>query len=358
MGALVVLIAVNDGISPLPLAAKPMEVLLLVQIKLVAATAPVKFIALVGAVLHIAWLAGWATLGVGFTVIVKNLALPGQPFAIGVTVMKPVAGKTPVLTPVKDGIFPEPLAAKPIEVLSLVQLKPVPLTVPEKFITPTVPLLQTVWFDGCTTFGVGFTVIVNVRAVPGQIPSAGVTVIVAIALTLPLLTAVKAGISPLPLAARPIEGLLFVQLKVVPLTVPVNAIAFVVAPLHNSWFAGWVTLGIGFTVIENVSGVPVQVKCVGVTVIIAVTGVLPVLIAVNAPMFPVPLAAKPIEGLSLVQLKTVPGGVPVKVIALVLIPLHKAWFAGFTIVGMGYIVINLMAFPKHPPGIVTLNVTL
>ena len=146
--ALVVFIAVNEGISPVPLTAKPMEVLLLVQIKLVAATAPVKFIALVGAVLHIAWLAGWATLGVGFTVIVKNLALPGQPLAVGVTVINPVAGKIPVLTPVKDGIFPLPLAARPIEVLSLVQLKPVPLTEPEKFIAPIVALPQTVILPG------------------------------------------------------------------------------------------------------------------------------------------------------------------------------------------------------------------
>ena len=48
-----------------------------------------------------------------------------------------------------------------------------------------------------------------------------------------ILTALKAGIFPLPLAANPIEVLSLVQLNEVPLTAPVNAIAFVVAPLHN-----------------------------------------------------------------------------------------------------------------------------
>ena len=41
---------------------------------------------------------------------------------------------------------------------------------------------------------------------------------------------------------------------------------------------------------------------VGVTVIFAVTGVVPLFIALNAGKFPVPLAASPIGVLSLVQL--------------------------------------------------------
>jgi hypothetical protein len=40
----------------------------------------------------------------------------------------------------------------------------------------------------------------------------GVTVIVAVTTVVPLLVAIKDAISPVPLAARPIEGLLFVQL--------------------------------------------------------------------------------------------------------------------------------------------------
>ena len=64
--------------------------------------------------------------------------------------------------------------------------------------------------------------------------------------------------------------------------------------------------GIGFTVIVNVLDVPVQVKPalvnVGVTVIVAVTGVLPVLTAVKLAIFPVPLAANPMDDAVLVQL--------------------------------------------------------
>ena len=86
---------------------------------------------------------------------------------------------------------------------------------------------------GCTTLGVGFTVIVNDCGVPGQPIADGVTVMVAVTGVLVKLIAVKDGMFPVPLPAKPIEGLLFVQLKEVPLTAPVNAIAFVVAPLHN-----------------------------------------------------------------------------------------------------------------------------
>jgi hypothetical protein len=49
----------------------------------------------------------------------------------------------------------------------------------------------------------------------------------------PVLIAVKAGIFPFPLAANPIDVLLFVQLNVEPVTEPVNAIVDVEAPLHK-----------------------------------------------------------------------------------------------------------------------------
>ena len=74
---------------------------------------------------------------------------------------------------------------------------------------------------------------VNVWAAPGQPAADGVTVIVAVTGALVKLMAVKAGIFPLPEAAKPIVGLLFVQLKVVPLTAPEKFIALVVAALHK-----------------------------------------------------------------------------------------------------------------------------
>ena len=61
------------------------------------------------------------------------------------------------------------------------------------------------------------------------------------------------------------------------------------------------TLGVGLTVIVNVFTSPSQWFFVGVTVIVATIGVAPALIAVNAAIFPVPLAPRPIDGVSFVQ---------------------------------------------------------
>jgi len=81
--------------------------------------------------------------------------------------------------------------------------------------------------------GEGLTVMVNVCGVPGQPAADGVTVIVAVTGALLVLIAVNAGIFPLPEAAKPIDVLLFVQLKVVPLIAPEKVTRFVDAPLHK-----------------------------------------------------------------------------------------------------------------------------
>ena len=66
------------------------------------------------------------------------------------------------------------------------------------------------------------------------------------------------------------------------------------------------TVAVGFTVIVNVLLVPTQLTPpllnVGVTVIVAVTGARPVLLAVKDNILPVPLAARPIDGVLLIQL--------------------------------------------------------
>ena len=72
---------------------------------------------------------------------------------------------------------------------------------------------------------------VNVVGVPGQPLATGVTVMVAVTALAPALMAVKAAILPVPLAAKPMLGVLFVQLYVVP--VPLNVIAVVVALLQT-----------------------------------------------------------------------------------------------------------------------------
>jgi len=60
---------------------------------------------------------------------------------------------------------------------------------------------------------------------------------------------------------------------------------------------------VGFTVIVNIMGVPLQfVLFNGVTVIVAVMGFWVLFMAVNTGMLPVPLAANPMPGVSLTQL--------------------------------------------------------
>lgn len=59
-----------------------------------------------------------------------------------------------------------------------------------------------------------------------------VIVMVAETGTMPVLVAVKGGISPVPLASKPIAVLLFVQVNVVPDTGPVIAVAGTASPLQ------------------------------------------------------------------------------------------------------------------------------
>ena len=60
--------------------------------------------------------------------------------------------------------------------------------------------------------GRGLIVTKNVSGIPTQLLTDGVTIMVAVIGLLLLLTVVKEGILPVPLAASPIDGLLFVQL--------------------------------------------------------------------------------------------------------------------------------------------------
>ena len=69
-------------------------------------------------------------------------------------------GAVVALVAVKDGIFPDPLAARPMAVLLFVQVKVVPLTGPDKVVVVTLAALQCVWFGTVVTVDVGFTVIV------------------------------------------------------------------------------------------------------------------------------------------------------------------------------------------------------
>ena len=84
-----------------------------------------------------------------------------------------------------------------------------------------------------------------------------------------------------------------------------NVTAVVAEPLQSTWSAGWVTWPVGFTVMVKVLLGPAQptapVVKVGVTTMVATTGAVPVLTAVNEAIFPVPLAARPMLVVVLVQ---------------------------------------------------------
>ena len=70
IGFVVVLVAVNAAIFPVPFAPNPMAVLLFVHVKVAPAVGLVKFVTGTVAAAHKVMLAGTTTVGVGFTVIV------------------------------------------------------------------------------------------------------------------------------------------------------------------------------------------------------------------------------------------------------------------------------------------------
>ena len=69
----------------------------------------------------------------------------------------------------------------------------------------------------------------------------------------------KLGMLPDPLAPKPTAVLLFDQLYVVPATAPLKLTILLVAPVQSAWFDGAFTVGVGFTVMVKVIGVPLQV---------------------------------------------------------------------------------------------------
>ena len=56
--------------------------------------------------------------GVGFTVIVNVVGVPGHPLAVGVAVIVEMIGDEVAFIPVNEAIFPVPLAPKPLVELS------------------------------------------------------------------------------------------------------------------------------------------------------------------------------------------------------------------------------------------------
>jgi hypothetical protein len=89
---------------------------------------------------------------------------------------------------------------------------------------------------------------VKVDTAPVQPLAEGVMLMVAVIGAEVVLVAVKAGILPVPLAARPIKVLLLAQVKVVPDTGPAIVVEGAEAPLQKVWLVMAVTVGMGFMV--------------------------------------------------------------------------------------------------------------
>jgi hypothetical protein len=317
-GAVVVLVAMKEAILPAPFAAKPIDGVLLDQLNttLLPPLPPLGLVNVIGAdgePLHKTWLATALAVAVGLTVMVNVLDVPTQltpPFIkVGVTVMVATTGAVVVLVAINVGMLPTPFAARPIDGVLFVQLN---ATVPPvagllNVIAAVDEPLQSTWLATRFTVATGLTVIVNVIGKPAQpFGDIGVTVIVAVMALVKLLAVTKLGMLPIPVAAKPMDGLLFTQVYEVPATPLVNTIGNVVALAQCIWLEIAFTLPVGFTVMVNVLDVPTQLTPalvkVGVIVIVAVTGVLVTLVAINEAILPAPVAAKPIEGVLLTQL--------------------------------------------------------
>ena len=120
------------------------------------------------------------------------------------------------LVAVKLAILPVPDAARPMLVFVFVQLYTVPGTLPVKLTAAVALPLHSTCDATAFTVGTGFTVMVNVCDVPVQVMpplvKVGVTVIVPVTGAVVKLVAVKLLILPVPLAAKPMLVVLFVQL--------------------------------------------------------------------------------------------------------------------------------------------------
>ena len=84
--------------------------------------------------------------------------MPGQPLAV--TVIVAVTGNAVLFVAVKEGVFPAPLAASPMEGSEFVHANTTPGVGLVKADAATEPPLQTVTSAGNVTTGVGSTVIV------------------------------------------------------------------------------------------------------------------------------------------------------------------------------------------------------
>lgn len=205
-------------------------------------------------------------------------------------IVAPLVAVAPVIPPV---------------IVPIVQLNVAPVTLLFKAMLVFVAL-QIVVGPVYVTLGVGLTVTIMSTGDPGHELAVGVTLYVTVPAVVPGLTRICAIVDPLEALAPVTPPVVpaIVQLNVAPATLLVSAI-FVVSVLQIVVGLAVETFGVGLTVIVKVCEGPIHVTepfvKFGVTVIVATTGVVPVLTAVKAAMLPEPGEASPMPGVSFVQ---------------------------------------------------------
>jgi hypothetical protein len=193
-------------------------------------------------------------------------------------------------------------------VLVFVQPNVAPAGVLAKVDAGMVAVLQTVTAGIGFTTTPGFTVIVNVCAVPVHPFNVGVAVKFPVIADVVALLTVNELISPVPLATVPIAVLSLVQLTVLAAGTGLKVMVVVESPAQTVWLLTGGMDGIGFMVMLNVCAVPVQPSMVGVAVKLPVRGTVPAFTPVKAAMLPVPVEPTPIVLSLLVQLMVAAAG--------------------------------------------------
>ena len=236
----------------------------------------------------------------GLTVTVAVSVGPVQAPKVGV--ITTVDTCTAVTAAAVSLMLPVPEAGMPVLVLLLVHVKVAPgLAFANKSSKMGAPP-QTARFAGFRlTSGLGSMVMSNVTGMPVHKPNVGVTVIRAVCWV--VTPAALNTILPVPEAGSPMAGLLLVhEITAAPGWAASVTVTFV--PPHTVTSAGCVATGRGVTVRVKFWGAPVHPLATGVTVMLPV--VLAATLAAVKPMFPLPVAPKPMAVLLFVQLNAGP----------------------------------------------------
>jgi len=152
---------------------------------------------------------------------------------------------------------------------------------------------------------------------------------------------------PLPEAPSPIEGLVFVHVYVTPFAMLEEKLNAAVLPWQKLAEAGAFITGFGFTVIWVLTAAPAQawpfVVRDGVALMVPLSGAVPLFVATNGAIFPLPETPSPMLLFVFVQVKVVPTWLAPKLIAVLLFPAHKIWGVKAFATGVGSTVIEIVS---------------